>query len=124
MSTDEIQSQVIGSYLQKIAVALGLPDAPDYLDRTQVAEAAGLGGARSLAASLDRGVKKRHPTWVAFSLTIRKGAHSVPATDVARWMAIAAGKIAMPPAADHAEAPAPTPASVWGGLTHRCLGGG
>jgi hypothetical protein len=128
MSTDEIQIQIIDRYLQKIAVALGLPTAPDRLDRAQVAQIAGLGSARSLASSIHRGVEKLQPRWLVFRAVIGAGAHSVPSARVARWLAADDGLLdvsASPGQADPAVAgPAPTPASVWAGLTHRCLGGG
>jgi hypothetical protein len=117
MSTDEIQSQVIDSYLQKIALALGLPTAPDFLTNEQIAGIAKLKDAHTLSSSVERGIRTGDKRWIAYRAVIRKGAHRVPATDVARWMSIAAGKIATPRAADHAH----TLASVWG---HRCLGGG
>jgi hypothetical protein len=116
--------------LQQIAAALGLPTAPGYLRCEQIAQVAKFAGiadiknAHTLSASVERGVRMGDKRWLAYRSAIRKGAHRVPSTDVARWMAIAAGRIPMPPSAASG---APTsagcasvPGHMWNGLVHRC----
>lgn len=120
-----IEIQIIDRELRKIAAKLDLPTAPDRLDRGQIAKVAGLGNARSLAASLERGVKERHPKWLAFSSTIRKGSHLVPAARVARWLAIDEGTLPMPmPPAAPAADPAAELDRAWRGAKRavRCKG--
>ena len=91
--------------LRRIAVALGLPTAPDYLRCEQIAqvakfaEIADIKNAHTLSASVERGVRMGDKRWLAYRAAIRKGAHRVPAADVALWMAIAAGRLPMPPSA-------------------------
>jgi hypothetical protein len=121
-AADEIQ--IINLYLQKIAVALELPTAPDFLTGEQIAQAARLKNAHTLSASVERGIRSGDKRWLAFRAAIRKGAHRVPSVDVARWMSIEAGRIPMPPSAASG---APTsagcasvPGHMWNGLVHRC----
>jgi hypothetical protein len=123
MSTDEIQIQIIDRYLARIAAALGLADAPDRLDRKQIAKVAGLSTAKSLASSVDRGLKIGDRRWLAFRSACGKGAHRVPTTRIARWMAINDGMLPMPsPTSDQVAPAAPGPGRMWAGLTHRCEG--
>ena len=120
--------------LGRIAAALGLPDAdaPDYLTNEQIArvakfaEIANIKNAHTLSSSVERGVRTGDKRWVAYRAVIRKGARRVPATDVARWMAIAAGRLPMPPAATPGNPAsagcASVPGRLWSGLIHHCEG--
>jgi hypothetical protein len=101
-----IEIRIIDRNLLRIAAALKLRDWPDYLSLEQIAavarftEIAKLKDAHALSSSVERGVRRGDKRWLAYRAVIRKGAHRVPAADVARWMAIAAGRLAMPPATD------------------------
>ncbi len=116
----------IHRYLGRIAAALGLPDAPDYLINEQIAQVVQLSGAHTLSSSVERGVRLGDARWIAYRAVIRKGARRVPATDVARWMAIAAGRLPMPPAAASGTPTsagcASVPGRMWSGLIHHCEG--
>ncbi|OZB55266.1 MAG: hypothetical protein B7X43_01420 [Thiomonas sp. 15-63-373] len=112
--------------LRQIAISLKLPTAPDFLTGEQIAQVAKLKDAHTLSSSVERGVRTGDKRWIAYRTVIRKGAHRVPAADVAHWMAIAAGRLPMPPSA---AAAAPAGAvhaleSAWSGLRRvvRCEG--
>lgn len=122
-------------FLPRIARALGVPveRLPLRLDRVQIARVAGLGSAKSLAASASRGVQRGDPRWVAFRATIGRGTHSVPVERVAEWLAMDAGVLPLPAPApadeDRTRAPAPALAlehalAGWRGVgvVHRCEG--
>ncbi len=112
--------------LRQIAAALKLPTAPDYLTNAQVARVAGLKNSHTLSSSVERGVRAGDKRWTAYREVIRKGARRVPAVDVARWMAISAGRLPMPPAAASGTPTsagcASVPGRLWSGRIHRCEG--
>jgi hypothetical protein len=106
--------------LRQIAAALELPTAPDFLTGEQIAQAARLKDAHTLSASVERGVRLGDKRWLAYRAVIKKGAHRVPSAEVAHWMAIAAGRLPMPPGTGRAA----MPGSMWSGgaRIHRCRG--
>lgn len=93
-----MENQIISKHLGFIQAALGAQlslGGFTLLNRQQIAKLVGLGNARSLASSINRGCAKNEVRWIAFKKVVGVGKHKVEASKIARWMAVVGGELEM-----------------------------
>ena len=90
--------KILEFFLGQIAQELGLPHAPVFLTRAQIAAVVDLKNGHTLNTSASRGAASGDARWLAFRSIVDNGVHTVPSAAVARWLAVLAGMAPMPPA--------------------------